>query len=89
MDVVGISPDPPARQKRFDEKNGLGFPLLSDEKREVARAFGALGKKSFMGKSFVGILRSSFVIDERGNLLGSWYKISPKETVPKALELLG
>jgi len=56
--VVGISPDPPARQKKFDDKHGLGFPLLSDPDHKVARAYGAWGKKSMYGNTYEGIIRS-------------------------------
>jgi peroxiredoxin Q/BCP len=87
--AVGISPDMPPKQKKFDEKYDLGFPLLSDPDHKVAEAFGAWGEKSMYGKKYEGIIRSSFLIDEEGMLLNAWYKVSPKDTVPnveKALE---
>ena len=89
MAVVGISPDPPNRQKRFDEKHGLGFPLLCDEDRAVAEAYGVWGEKSMLGKKFMGITRSSFLIDEQGVIVKAWYKVKPKETVPLAQEAAG
>lgn len=89
VDVVGISPDPPDRQKKFDDKYELGFPLLSDPDHAVADLFGAWGEKSMYGKTYEGILRSSFLIDERGKVLEAWYKISPKKTVPNAERALG
>lgn len=82
--AVGISPDDPARQKKFDEKYNLGFPLLSDPNREIARAFGAFGEKNMYGKKTEGIIRSSFLIDEEGRIIGAWYKVKPEDTVPKA-----
>jgi thioredoxin-dependent peroxiredoxin len=88
VDVVGISPDPPDTQKKFDEKNKLGFPLLSDSDHSVAKAYGAWGEKSMYGKKFEGIIRSSFLIDEKGKVIQAWYKISPNDTVPKAYEAL-
>ena len=90
--VVGISPDAPEKQKKFDDKYGLGFPLLADEDHKVAEAWGVWGKKSLYGRSFMGIVRSAFVVDEKGKIAGAFYKVSPKDTVPKAkatLEQLG
>ncbi len=86
--AVGISPDTPAAQKKFDDKYGLGFPLLSDPDFAVAKAFGAFGVKNMYGKKKEGIIRSSFLIDEEGKLLGVWYKVKPDDTVPKALAAL-
>ena len=88
VDAVGISPDPPDRQKRFDDKQGLGFPLLSDPDRAVARAWGALGKKTMFGVTKEGIIRSSFVVGEDGKILGAWYRVKPQDTVPRALAVL-
>jgi peroxiredoxin Q/BCP len=82
--VVGISPDKPARQARFDEKYGLGFPLLADEDHAVAEAYGVWTEKSMYGRRYMGILRSAFLIDEKGDLVGVWYKVSPADT-PKNL----
>ena len=76
--TVGISPDPVAKQKKFDEKYGLGFPLLSDEDHAVADAWGVWGEKSLYGKKFMGIVRSAFVVDEKGKLTGVFYKVSPE-----------
>ncbi|MFC1512187.1 thioredoxin-dependent thiol peroxidase [Candidatus Latescibacterota bacterium] len=87
--ALGISPDPPARQKRFDDKHGLSFPLLSDPDHTVATAYGVWDKKSLYGKLMMGIKRSSFLIDERGIIIGAWYGIKPEDTIPKALETLG
>jgi peroxiredoxin Q/BCP len=86
--VVGISPDAPAVQEKFAAKQNLKFPLLSDADHAVARAYGAWGEKSMYGKKFTGIIRSSFLIDERGKIIQAWYKVSPSDTVPKALEAL-
>ena len=86
--VVGISPDKPAAQGRFDTKHGLGFPLLSDPDHAVAEAYGVWGERSMYGKQYMGIIRSAFVIDEAGQVAETFYKISPKDTVPKALGVL-
>lgn len=87
--VIGISPDPPEKQKKFDEKYRLHFPLLSDTDHAVAKAYGVWGEKSMYGKKFEGIIRSSFLIDEPGKIIQAWYKISPRDTVSKAYEALG
>ena len=86
--VIGISPDPPAKQKKFDDKYGLGFPLLADEDHAVAEKYGVWAEKSMYGRKYFGIVRSAFVIDEAGKLAGVFYKVSPKDTVPKAMSAL-
>ena len=86
--AVGISPDKPEQQKKFDDKHRLGFPLLSDADHEVAESYGVWGEKSMYGKKFMGIIRSSFLIDEKGKIVKTWYKISPKKTVPELMNAL-
>jgi len=86
--VLGISPDPPARQAKFDQKYGLGFPLLADEDHSVAEAYGVWGEKSNYGRTYMGIIRSAFLIDEKGKLAKVWYKVSPKDTAPNLLAAL-
>lgn len=88
MAAVGISPDEPTKQKKFDDKYGLGFPLLSDPDHKVARAYGAWGKKSMYGKEYEGIIRSSFVIDGSGKIAQASYKVKPLDTVPNATKVL-
>jgi peroxiredoxin Q/BCP len=89
IDVVGISPDPPEKQAKFDDKYGLGFPLLADEDHATADAWGVWGDKSLYGRKFKGIIRSAFLVDEKGKLAGVFYKVSPKDTVPKIEGALG
>lgn len=86
--VVGISPDTPAKQARFDAKHELGFPLLADTDHAVAEAFGVWGEKTYMGKTYMGVIRSAFLIDERGTIEQAWYGVSPDATVPNALAAL-
>jgi peroxiredoxin Q/BCP len=86
--VIGISPDPPARQLKFDQKYSLGFPLLADEDHAVAGAYGVWGEKKNYGKTYMGIIRSAFLVDEQGKLAQVWYKISPKDTPKNLLEAL-
>jgi thioredoxin-dependent peroxiredoxin len=88
VDVIGISPDEPDKQLAFDEKYSLGFPLLADTDHEVATAWGTWGEKTNYGKTYMGITRSSFLIDENGNIEQAWYRVKPENTVPKAQEAL-
>src|SRR5438876_12249762 len=87
--VLGISPDPPKRQAKFDEKYGLGFPLLADEDHAVAEAYDVWGEKKNYGRTYMGIIRSAFLVDEKGKLEEVWYKVSPKDTARLALNSLG
>lgn len=77
--VVGISPDPVNRLKKFIEKHQLNFTLLSDEDHVTADAFGVWGLKKFMGKEFDGIHRISFLIDENGQIEHVFNKFKTKE----------
>jgi peroxiredoxin Q/BCP len=86
--VIGISPDEPPRQKKFDDKYNLGFQLLSDPDNKVAKAYGAWGEKSMYGKKYEGVIRSSFVIDDKGKILQASYKVKPLDTIPNATEVL-
>ena len=79
--VLGVSADSVKSHKKFAEKYDLPFPLLSDEDKEVCEAYGVWGKKKFMGKEYMGISRSSFLIDEKGNLLKRYDDVTPKEHV--------
>jgi peroxiredoxin Q/BCP len=90
--VLGISPDKPAKQAKFDLKYGLGYPLLADEDHAVAEAYEAWGEKSMYGKKYFGIIRSAFLIVEKVKVAEAWYKVSPKDTAllgVKALKALG
>ena len=86
--IVGISPDAPAKQARWDTKHGLGYPLLADEDHAVAEAYGVWGEKSMYGKKYMGIIRSAFLVGADGGLEAVWYKISPKDTPLKLLAAL-
>jgi peroxiredoxin Q/BCP len=86
--IIGISPDQPAKLQKFDEKYGLGFTLLSDPDHEVAEKYGVWGEKVNYGKRYMGIIRSAFLIDEKGKISHAWPKISPKDTPTKLLKAL-
>lgn len=67
-EVIGISPDPVIKLKKFRDKHQLNFDLLADEEHIVADAYGVWGLKKFMGKEFMGVIRTTFIIDPKGNI---------------------
>ena len=73
--VLGISPDQPAKLAKFRDKEGLTFPLLSDPARTVLQAYGAYGEKVLYGKTTVGVIRSTFVVDAEGNIEKALYGV--------------
>jgi peroxiredoxin Q/BCP len=86
--ILGVSPDKPAKQAKFDAKYGLGFPLLSDEDHAVAESYSVWVQKSMYGKKYMGILRSAFLIDEDGRIERAWYKVTPRDTATNLLAAL-
>ncbi|HEY7478600.1 MAG TPA: thioredoxin-dependent thiol peroxidase [Actinomycetota bacterium] len=89
VDVVGISPDQPEAQRAFDTKYRLGFPLLSDPEHATAERWGTWGEKVRDGKTSIGIIRSSFLVNPDGVIEHAWYAVKPDDTVPEALAALG
>ena len=87
--ILGVSPDGVKSHQKFKTKYNLPFILLADEDHKVAEAYGAWGEKSMMGKTYMGIIRSHFVIDEQGRILDTQVKVSPTESVEKAMAALG
>ncbi len=89
-EILGVSPDPPKLNKKFKEKEGLNFDLLSDEDHELTKALGAWGEKTIFGKKMVGLLRSTFVIDETGEVEQEYRNVSAKGHVDQVkADLLG
>lgn len=86
--VLAISPDPVARLAKFEEKHELNFDLLSDEDHAVADKYGAWGLKKFMGREFMGVLRTSFFIDKEGRLRHIFDKVKTKSHDQDALDWL-
>ena len=86
--IVGISPDKPAKLLKFDEKYSLGFTLLSDDTNAVAKKYKVWKKKSMYGREYMGIERSAFLINGKGEIVHAWYKISPKDTPLRLLQSL-
>ena len=86
--VIGISPDKQPALARFDTKYTLGFTLLSDPDHAVAEAYGVWGEKKNYGRTYMGIIRSAFLVAEEGTLREVWYKVSPKDTATNLLKAL-
>jgi thioredoxin-dependent peroxiredoxin len=82
--VIGISPDPIEVLQKFRAKHDLPFPLLSDPDHQVAELYGVWGEKKLYGKTYMGIIRSHFVIDEDGVVVDAQVKVSPTDSVEKA-----
>lgn len=87
--VVGLSPDKPAKLASFREKEGLSFPLLSDESKQTLTAYGAYGEKQLYGKTVVGVIRSTFLLDEQGTVTQAAYGVKATGHVAKLLKDLG
>lgn len=86
--VIGVSPDPLDKLQKFREKNALPFILLSDPDHAVAETYGVWREKKMYGKTFMGIVRSHFVIDEEGRVVDAQIKVSPKQSVELAVAAL-
>ncbi len=86
--VIGISPDPVAKVKQFDEKHDLGFPLLADEDHAVAEAYGVWVQKSMYGRTYMGNERTTFIVDAGGKVATVLRKVKPAEHDGLVLEAL-
>lgn len=86
--ILGISPDPAESHIKFIDKHGLPFLLLADENHEVAELYGVWKLKKNFGKEYMGIERSTFLINKEGVLVKEWRKVKVKGHVEEALEFL-
>jgi len=86
--VIGISPDSPESHTKFAEKKSLKVTLLSDEDLKVLKVYGAWGKKKFRGKEYIGVIRSTFLIDPKGKIAHIWPKVSVKGHPEEVKEFL-
>lgn len=86
--VLGVSFDDEREHQKFIEKHGLKFDLLVDDEKEVAKKYGVYQKKKFMGKEFMGIVRSTFLIDEKGRLQKIWSPVKVEGHVDEVIENL-
>lgn len=89
FEIIGVSADSIKRQKNFHEKYKFPYPLLADEDKEVINAFGVWGPKKFMGRSYEGIHRMTFIIDENGKVDEVIDKVKTKDHAAQILELVG
>ena len=76
--VLGVSPDPPSKLRKFADKHGLAFTLLADEDHAVAGAYGVWVEKSMYGRKYMGIERTTFLIDAKGKIAKTWRKVKVK-----------
>jgi len=86
--VIGVSPDPVESHVKFKEKYDLNFPLLADEEHEVAEAYGVWTEKKMYGRTFMGIERSTFLVDEEGRVERAWRKVRAKKHADMVMEHL-
>lgn len=86
--VIGVSPDSIKSHLKFKENHNLNFILLSDPEHTLSEAFGAWGEKSMYGKKYMGIIRSTFILDENGTILHEWKKVKVKGHVDDVLSKL-
>ncbi len=84
--LVGISADPVKNQKKFHEKFGFQYPLIADESKDIVEKFGVWQLKKFMGKEFMGIVRTTFIFDEKGICVRVIDKVQTKEAASQILE---
>lgn len=83
LEVIGISPDKPAKLAKFRDNESLTFPLLSDPDKEVLTAWGAFGEKMMYGKTVTGVIRSTFLVDENGKIEVAQYNVRATGHVAK------
>jgi thioredoxin-dependent peroxiredoxin len=86
--VLGVSPDGVESHRKFKTKYDLPFTLLVDEDHSIAENYGVWGEKSMAGREYMGIIRSQFVIDEEGQIVGVNYNVSPKDSLDEAVKVL-
>ncbi|MDE1863161.1 MAG: thioredoxin-dependent thiol peroxidase [Thaumarchaeota archaeon] len=86
IEIVGISPDDEESHKKFGEKMQVPFILLADTEKEAAKKFGVWGKKQFMGREYMGVNRTTFLIDEKGTVLKVFEKVKPSGHAQEVLD---
>ena len=86
--ILGISPDKPAAQKKFEAKHKLKMPLLSDEDRKVTTSYGCYGEKKMYGRTVMGITRTTYLIDPKGKVAQVWNRVRVDGHAEKVLEAL-
>ena len=77
IEVIGVSPDDVDSHRKFCDKMGIKFPLLADTEKEISKTFGVWGKKKFMGREYMGVMRSTFLVNEKGKIFKVFPKVKP------------
>jgi peroxiredoxin Q/BCP len=85
-ELVGVSPDSPGSHEKFIDKYGLPFPLIADEEKKILRDYGVWGEKKMYGKTFMGVNRTTFVIDEKGTIERVFKKVKTKDHAAQILD---
>ena len=91
IEIIGISPDDVDSHRKFCDKMGIKYPLLADVDKTISKQFGVWGKKQFMGREYMGVARSTFLVDEKGKIFKTYPKVKPaghsKEVLDDFLKL--
>jgi peroxiredoxin Q/BCP len=87
-EVIGVSPDSVASHKKFAEKYKLNFNLIADTEKEILQQYGAWGEKKMYGKTYMGVLRTTFVVDEEGRIVDVFEKVKTKDHTNQILSTL-
>ena len=77
IEIIGVSPDDVNSHKKFCDKMGIKYPLLADVDKEISNLFGVWGKKKFMGREYMGVMRSTFLVNEKGKIFKIYSKVKP------------
>jgi thioredoxin-dependent peroxiredoxin len=88
IEIVGISPDDEESHQKFREKMGMPYPLVADTDKEVSKKYGVYGLKSFMGREYMGVNRSTFLVDKAGKVVKVFKKVKPAGHSKEVLEIL-
>jgi peroxiredoxin Q/BCP len=86
IEVIGVSPDDVESHKKFCDKMGIKFPLLADADKEISQKFGVWGKKKFMGHEYMGVFRSTFLVNQKGKIFKIYPKVKPAGHSKEVLE---
>lgn len=86
IEIVGISPDSEDSHDKFRDKMGIPYPLVADTQKDVAKAYGVYGMKSFMGREYMGVMRSTFLVDKGGKIVKVFGKVKPAGHSKEVLE---
>lgn len=89
IEIIGISPDTEDSHDKFREKMGIPYPLVSDPEKKVAKSYGVYGKKTFMGREFMGVIRSTFLVDKSGKVVKVFDRVKPAGHSKEVLESFG